>query len=128
MDLMSQATAMKKKRLTENKSGWLVGSGVVAAMGASLCCIGPLIFTLLGVSGAAALTKFSVLRVPMIFIVILVFGVAGFSLYKKRDICEPGSPCVDPKKYRLMQWIYWTGLVISALGVSSPYWVIWILD
>lgn len=49
----------------ENKSGWFVGGGIVASIIASLCCIGPLILTVLGVSGAAALAKFDVIRIPM---------------------------------------------------------------
>jgi len=46
----------------ENKSKWFVGGGVLAAITASICCVGPLVLTLLGVSGAAVLSKLEVLR------------------------------------------------------------------
>lgn len=39
---------MKANKI-ENKSGWLVGGGILASIIASLCCVGPLILTLLGV-------------------------------------------------------------------------------
>jgi len=117
---------MKKTEAVENRSGWLIGGGIIAAVGASLCCVGPLILTVLGISGAAALTKFDVLRIPMILIVVVFFAVAGLSLYKKRTVCEPGSICADPVKYKRMVWAFWIGLVIAALGISSPYWVVWL--
>ncbi|MBX7230956.1 MAG: mercury transporter [Bdellovibrionales bacterium] len=107
----------------ENKSGWLVGGGILASMIASLCCVGPLILTLLGVTGAAALSKFEILRVPLILLVFLLFGVAGVVLFRKRKSCDPGSICADPKKFRKMVIFYWLGLMIAALGITSPQWI-----
>jgi mercuric ion transport protein len=119
---------MKKAIVIENKSGWFIGGGVIAAVGASLCCIGPLILTVVGVSGAAALTRFEILRVPMIVVVVLLFGVAGYSLFRKKSICEPGSICADPPKYRSMVCAYWIGLILAGIGITSPYWVVWIFE
>lgn len=112
----------------ENKSGLLIGGGIVASLVASLCCIGPLVLTILGISGAAALAKFEAVRLPMIFVVIAFFGIAGFTLYRKRNSCEPGSICSDPKRYRRMVVFYWVGLVIAVLGVTSPRWVAWLFS
>lgn len=112
----------------ENKASWLVGGGIFASFIASLCCIGPLILTILGVSGAAALSKLEAVRVPMILLVLAFFGIAGFSLYRKRNSCEPGSICSDPKKFRKMVAIYWVGLSLALLGVTSPYWIAFIFS
>ena len=110
----------------ENKSGLMIGGGIFAAFAASLCCIGPLVLTLLGISGAAILSKFEILRWPMIFVVTFLFTVAGYSLYRKRKACEPGSLCADPKKWRQMAIAYWFGLSIAVIAISSPYLVAWI--
>lgn len=112
----------------ENKSGMLVGGGILASLVASLCCIGPLILTLLGISGAAALSKFEVFRLPMIILVVVLFAVAGSALYRKRNSCEIGSICADPKKFKKMVVFYCLGLVIAVLGISSPYWVAWLFS
>ena len=112
----------------ENKSGLMIGGGIVASLISSLCCIGPLLLTFLGVSGAGFLAKFDTIRIPMIFIVILLFGYAGYFLYKNKKTCELGSICADPKKYRFFVFSYIVGLVISILAISSPYWVMWIFD
>lgn len=98
----------------------------MASILASLCCIGPLILTLLGVSGAAALSKFEFLRLPMTGLVLLLFGVTGFVLYRKRKSCEPDSICADPKKFKKMISFYWIGLVLAILMVSSPVWIAWL--
>lgn len=119
---------MKKTKSIESKSGWFISGGVIAAIGASVCCIGPLVFTILGISGAAFLTKFDVIRIPMIFIVVVFFAIAGFSLFKKRNSCEPGSICADPVKFKKMVWMFWLGLVVAILGLSSPYWITWFLE
>ena len=112
----------------EDKSNWLVGGGILASIIASLCCIGPLILTLLGVSGAAALASLDVLRLPMILLVVVIFGAAGYALYRKRSVCEPGSICADPKKYQKMVWFYWLGLIMALLGITSPGWVAWLFS
>lgn len=117
---------MSQNKTPENKSTWLIGGGVVAAIAASLCCIGPLILTIIGVSGAAAMAKFDILRVPMIIIVIILFGTAGFYLFRKKEVCEPESICADPKKYKKMVMAYWVGLILSILGIFSPYWIVWL--
>lgn len=116
---------MSRTENPENKSSWLIGGGVLAAVTASLCCVGPLVLTVLGVSGAAVLSKLDVLRVPMIVIVIGLFGAAGFYLFRKKEVCEPGAICADPKKYKKMVNAYWVGLVLAVLGVFSPYWITW---
>lgn len=112
----------------ENKSGWFVGGGIIASVIASLCCIGPLVFTILGVSGAAALTKFEVVRTPMLLLVIILFSIAGVSLYRKRKLCEPGSICADPRKFKKMTKFFWFGLVIAVLAIASPQWVAWLFS
>ena len=98
----------------ENKSGLFIGSGVVAGVVASICCVGPLVLTLLGVSGAAVLAQLDVLRWPMITAVIVLFSIAGVSLYRKRRSCEPGSICANPKKFRMMVTAYCT---VNALKI-----------
>ena len=112
----------------ENKSGYLIGGGILGSLVASLCCIGPLVFTILGVSGAASLAQLEVIRIPVTIIVLGIFAFTGYLLRQKRKKCEPGSLCADPKKYRLMVIFYFVGLAIAIAALTSPYWVVWIFD
>lgn len=113
---------MKKNELKEQS---LVKLGLASSFIVPLCCVGPLVLTLLGVSGAAILSKLHFLQFPMTIAVLAFFGVAGTSLYKKRHSCEPGSPCADPKTWKRMALLFWTGLAIAVIAISSPYWLIW---
>lgn len=117
---------MVKIKNTENNSGLLIGGGILAAFVASLCCIGPLILTLIGVSGATALSRLDVLRVPMTILVLMIFAISGRSLYRKRNACEPGSICADSKKYKKMVLTYWAGIILALAALTSPYWIPWI--
>lgn len=109
----------------ERKTSLMIGGGILAALTASVCCIGPLILTVIGVSGAAALSKFEFLRIPMIAVVVALFAWAGLSLYRKRNSCEPGSMCADPKKYRLLVGGYWIGILIALAAIFSPQLIGW---
>ena len=111
----------------EDRSKILIIAGMLGAFTTSLCCIGPLVLTVLGISGAASLARFEVVRAPMILLVAGIFFYAGMSLFRKRNSCVPGSICADPVKYKRMQYFYFLGLIIAILAMTSPYWVVWLL-
>jgi len=113
----------KITRNKENKSGLFIGGGVIAGLAASLCCIGPLILTLLGISGAAALSRSEFIRIPAIVGVLILFGRAAFLLFRKPVICAPGSICADPKKLKRMRILFFFGIILSFLAITSPYWI-----
>ncbi len=102
----------------------LIG-GVVAAVGAGLCCAGPFVLLLLGISGAwiSKLTLFEPFRPYFIFVVIVLFGYAAWKVYRPIEKCEPGT-CTLPHVRLRRQIILWmTGLIALAL-VTSNYWII----
>ncbi len=115
-------------RFVEGKPGYLISGGILAGILGSLCCIGPLILTFLGVSGAAFLSRFDFLQIPMAGVIIAVFGYAGYSLFRKQISCDPVSICANKAKYRMLVGAYFVGLIIAIVAMASPYWVVWILD
>ena len=58
--------------------------GVMAAIGASLCCVGPFVLLSLGISGAwiSSLTLLEPYRPVFIAVVLLLFGWAGWQMYR----------------------------------------------
>ncbi|MDQ3137284.1 MAG: mercuric transporter MerT family protein [Gemmatimonadota bacterium] len=62
---------------------WAGLGGVVAALLASLCCAGPLLFVALGV-GAGLATTFEPLRPVFAVVMIGMFAVAFYTLYGRR--------------------------------------------
>jgi len=92
-------------------------AGVLAAIGASVCCVGPLVLLALGISGAwiGSLTAMEPFR-PFFVILTLVFlGLAFRRLYLVPRVCAPGTDCADPrvlKRQRITFWIVTTMLLV----------------
>lgn len=98
-------------------------AGVLAAIGASVCCVGPLVLLALGIGGAwiGNLTALEPYRPIFIGLTVLFVGIAFRRLYLAPKVCEPGTLCVDPKTARRQRLIFWlvTPLLLALLAVPS---------
>ena len=105
----------------------LIG-GVVAAIGAGLCCAGPLVLLLLGISGSwvGNLTLFEPYRPFFILAVVALFGWAGWKLYRPQSECQPGTSCAVPQVQYSRKIMFWLAAVVALVLVTSRYWVLWI--
>lgn len=104
-----------------------LAAGVLTAIGASVCCVGPLVLLTLGIGGAwvANLTAMEPLR-PWLLAATLVFlGLAFRHLYMRPTLCEPGAICADPIVVRRQRVIFWvvTAALLTLLAVPwlAPY-------
>jgi mercuric ion transport protein len=92
-----------------NAKGSLL-AGVAAAIGASVCCVGPLVLLALGISGAwiGNLTALEPYRPFFIGLTVLFLGLAFGRLYLIPQSCAPGTSCANPRilvRQRLTFWI-----------------------
>jgi len=98
-------------------------AGVLAAVGASLCCVGPLVLLTLGIGGAwiSHLTALEPLRPWFIGVTVLFLGLAFRRLYWLPRVCSPDAHCADSLVLKRQRTIFWS--VVSALGVllSVPW-------
>lgn len=105
-----------------NAKGSLV-AGVLAGIGASVCCVGPLVLLALGISGAwiGNLTILEPYRPIFIGLTLLFLGLAFRRLYLVPQVCAPGMPCADPKTSRRQRLTFWTVavLMLGLLAVPS---------
>ena len=95
---------------------------VVAALVASGCCIGPVVFAAIG-SGtlAAASTKLQVVRPMFLVLAAAIIGVAFYRTSRARaDQCSVDATCSPAanRRARILLWIL-TGVV--ALIAAFPY-------
>ncbi|WP_461480650.1 mercuric transporter MerT family protein [Porticoccus sp.] len=99
--------------------------GVMAAIGASLCCVGPFVLLSLGISGAwiSSLTLLEPYRPIFIAVVLLLFGWAGWQVYRSVEACAPGTACAIPQMRKRRQVIFWIALIIALILVTSSYWI-----
>ena len=96
----------------------LVG-GVLAAIGATACCFGPLLVVTLGFGGAWAARMKSLEALQPIFIVLTVafMGFAFHRLFIRPKQCAPGESCELPqvlKRQRIAFWIVAVAILFMA--------------
>ena len=108
---------------------WPIIGGLLAAVGASVCCAGPLLLLMLGISGSwiSALTAFDPFRPYFTAIVIGLFIWAGWQVHLPIEQCPEGSVCAIPEKRKQYQIMYWAVLSASLILVLSPYWIPWLI-
>ena len=102
-----------------NTKGSLV-AGVLAAIGASICCVLPLVLLALGISGAwiGNLTALEPYRPIFIGLTLLFLGLAFRTLYLVPQVCAPGTPCADPTTSRRQRLIFWV-VAVMLLGLLA---------
>lgn len=101
-------------------SGTLI-AGVLAAVGASVCCVGPLVLLALGISGAwiSTLTTLEPFRPVFIGLTLLFLALSFRKLYLLPQACVPGTPCADPRTVKRQRFMFWivTALLLTLLAV-----------
>jgi mercuric ion transport protein len=98
----------------------LVGS-VIGGILASICCIGPLVFALLGISGAAFAQRFERLRPYLLVATYALLGGAFYYTYKPaQPECGPGGACEMPRTNRLGKVMLWIAAVVVVLATTFP--------
>lgn len=104
--------------------GWLAAGGLLGALGASACCILPLLLFSLGVSGAwiAKLTQLAPYQ-PYIIVATLACLGGGYGLVYRaaKKECGEGAACARrlPNRLVTIGLVIATVLVIAALAFDA---------
>jgi mercuric ion transport protein len=105
------------------KENVVLGGGMVAALAASLCCVGPVLFALLGLGAFGASALFLSLRPYLLAVAVLILAFGFYRAYFRREACALGEACATntgSKASRLVLWVAALGVLAFAL---SPYYV-----
>jgi mercuric ion transport protein len=97
--------------------------GVLAAVGASLCCVVPLVLLALGIGGAwiANLTALEPYRPVFIGLTVMFVVLAYRRLYVAAPACAPGEACADPVTLNRQRNVFWVVVVLLAGLVAVPW-------
>lgn len=116
--------AVTDSKRTDGTPKWSLTGAVAAAVGASACCVGPLLLLALGVGGAwvGNLTAMEKYRPIGTAATLIFLGLAFVRVYRKpkEEACAPGSSCpaTAGRRNKLLLWIA-TALVLGLLAL--PY-------
>lgn len=99
-------------------------ASVLAAVGASVCCVGPLVLLTLGIGGAwvSNLTALEPLRPWFIAVTLLFLGLALRRLYLQPQVCEPGAVCAEPVVLKRQRLIFWV-VALALLALLAVPWL-----
>ena len=97
-------------------------AGALAGIGASLCCVAPLLLVSLGIGGAwiGNLTALEPYRPLFIGLTMLFFGLAFRRLYLVPEVCAPGAPCAKPATRGRQRAAFWTVTVLTLGLLAVP--------
>jgi len=98
-------------------------AGVLAAVGASVCCVGPLVLLTLGIGGAwiGNLTAMQPYRPIFIGLTLLFLGLTFRRLYLVPRNCAPDTPCAGPQTLRRQRFTFWL-VTLLLLGLLAVPW------
>lgn len=98
-------------------------AGALAAIGASVCCVAPLVLLALGIGGTwvAGLTSMEPYRPFFIGLTLLFLGLALHKLYLTPQVCTPGTPCAKPRALRRQWLIFWIVTVLLFCLLAAPW-------
>jgi mercuric ion transport protein len=99
-------------------------AGAAAAVGASLCCVGPLVLLVLGVGGTwiANLTALEPYRPLFMGLTLLFLGLAFRRLYLVPPACAAGTFCADPRTAKRQRLTFWI-TAVPLLGLLAVPWL-----
>ncbi len=96
-------------------------NAVISAVLASICCIGPLVFVLLGLSGAAFFAKFEQYRWLFGAIAFGFLALGFFFTYRSSESCAPDTSCAtNPIWRKLNKILLWVSAVLVVGFILSP--------
>jgi len=100
-----------------------------AALAASACCIGPVVFTVLG---AGALSAASVKLVPyrpwLIGLTVCLVGLAYYGAYRPAAGECPAEGSCPPESTRAARVLVWIAAVAAAVLIAFPYYIGWFVE
>jgi mercuric ion transport protein len=104
--------------------------GILGGIASISCCVLPLVFVLVGISGAWIGNLTALSRWQPAFIAIAAgFIVYGhWSAYRPHKVCRADGVCARPLPRRLVGAGLWTGTALVAVGVAVAYLLPLVMD
>ena len=110
--------------MTEPQQGRsaLVAGGLAAIL-ASICCLGPLVLIALGFSGAwiGNLTVLEPYRPIFIGAALVAMFFAYRRIFRPAQACKPGEVCSIPQVRTAYKIIFWIVAVLVVVALAFPY-------
>jgi len=100
-----------------------LATGGVAAILASICCLGPLVLVTLGFSGAwiSNLTVLEPYHPIFTGVALVALFLAYRRLFRPVQACQPGQLCTIGQVRSTYKLVFWSVAALTALALVYPY-------
>jgi copper chaperone CopZ len=99
-----------------------LGGAVAAALAASACCVGPLLFVVLGLGAFGAAAALESARPYLLSAAVLLLAFGFYRTYFRRAAaCAPGDHCSTPAVSRISRVSLWLATAAVVAFAFSPY-------
>lgn len=97
-------------------------AGLLAALGATACCFGPLLLVTIGLGGAwvSSLRALEAYQPVFAGLTLAFIGFAFHRLYIRPRHCAPGEVCAMPAVLRRQRIAFWIVVAIIAAMFAFP--------
>jgi len=122
---------MEKLSRSEKERPWsspqtgrgALGIGALAAILASICCLGPLVLVAIGISGAwiGNLTVLEPYRPIFIGIALVALFFAYRRIFRLTQACQPGEVCAVPHVKTTYKIIFSVVAALVGIALAFPY-------
>ena len=104
-------------------SALLATGGILAAIGATSCCVLPLVFFTLGVSGAwiGNLTALAPYQPYFVAVAVACLAVGFWRVYRSPAACGPDGTCARPLPRRAVKLSLWFATILVGVALAFPY-------
>jgi len=124
--------APRKRRIAGVDRTTLASAGsILAAVGASACCVVPMVLLSFGVTGAwlANLNALYPYKSYLIATAVTLLAARCFWVYRKRRECrENGTACPAAFSSRFNKAALWVSSALIAVAIGLPYAAPWLLS
>lgn len=98
-------------------------AGALAALGATTCCLGPLLLVTLGFSGAwiGNLTVLEPYRPIFIGTALVALFFAYRRIFRPVQACKRGDVCAMPQVRVIYKVIFWVVATLVVVALGFPY-------
>lgn len=121
---ISSTDSTGQRRLADAASGLAGIGGLVGALGASTCCVLPLVLFSLGATGPwlGQLTALSPLQPWLLGATAVVLALGFYLVYRRpRGACADDDSCFRRRRRRLIVSALWAATVVAAVSAAFPY-------
>jgi len=108
------------------KDRYAIIGGIVTALLAAGCCIGPALFLAFGITGLGFLSRLEWFRPYFIGITLVLVAVSFHYAYGRGARCAEKGGCTL-RTMRVKRAMFWVLVAFTLFGVTFPYAAGWLL-